>query len=157
MLTFSSQQGRFNYRTVAVLIHGGRVLVHRGEKDDFWSLPGGRVEFGESAAAALERELHEELGIETRTERLLWLAENFFCYNEIEHHELGFYFLVQTPPDWARLNDDAPFYSLDGNTPIIFRWRPLAALHDLRLYPSFLASGLVDLPQHIVHVVHRDV
>jgi ADP-ribose pyrophosphatase YjhB (NUDIX family) len=140
-----------------VVIHGGRVLVHRGEKDDFWTLPGGRVEFGESAAAALERELHEELGIETKVERLLWLVENFFFYNQVEFHELGFYFLVRTPPDWARLDDDAPFYSLEDNNLIIFWWRPLAALHELRLYPSFLAPGLVNLPEHIVHLVHRDV
>jgi 8-oxo-dGTP diphosphatase len=45
----------------------GRVLLaQRGSQGDFpgaWEFPGGKVEAGESAEAALGRELHEELGI----------------------------------------------------------------------------------------------
>ena len=63
MLSFPTPGGRFSVRTVAVLLHCGRLLTHRMEHDNFWSLPGGRVEFGEASAAALARELHEELGI----------------------------------------------------------------------------------------------
>lgn len=41
----------------------GRVLVVK-EKGDFWSLPGGGVEHGETAATCLQREITEEIGIE---------------------------------------------------------------------------------------------
>ena len=36
-----------------------------------WGLPGGWVRFGESPAAAVEREIGEELGLDARVERLL--------------------------------------------------------------------------------------
>jgi 8-oxo-dGTP diphosphatase len=45
---------------------GGRLLlIRRGHPpgEGLWSLPGGRVERGESDAAAVLRELHEETGL----------------------------------------------------------------------------------------------
>ncbi len=53
----------------ALVISGRRVLlVRRGHPPLFreWSLPGGRIEPGETAAAALVRELAEETGLTAR-------------------------------------------------------------------------------------------
>ena len=53
----------------------GRVLLcQRPEGKRFgllWEFPGGKVEAGETPEAALERELREELDVETRTGRVL--------------------------------------------------------------------------------------
>jgi 8-oxo-dGTP diphosphatase len=56
-------------------IFGGRLLVAQRERPPelagLWELPGGKVAAGESDAAALVRELEEELGVEvTVGERL---------------------------------------------------------------------------------------
>ncbi len=51
----------------ALVDASGRVLMQRRPAGKahagLWELPGGKVETGETAAAALARELHEELGI----------------------------------------------------------------------------------------------
>ena len=53
-------------RVSAILQWQGRVLLCRQEKPDkqYWLLPGGGVDSGESLIEALRRELREELGIE---------------------------------------------------------------------------------------------
>jgi len=52
-------------RVSAVLRWHGRVLLCRHEKPgrEYWLLPGGGVNSGESLVAALHRELREEVGI----------------------------------------------------------------------------------------------
>jgi 8-oxo-dGTP pyrophosphatase MutT (NUDIX family) len=41
----------------------GQVLLVRRADDGYWELPGGRVEVGESASAAVVREVDEEAGV----------------------------------------------------------------------------------------------
>ena len=156
MLTFRHTQGWFTHRTVAVAIHDGRVLLHRSDADKFWAMPGGRVEFGESAADALVRELHEEISVNVQVERLLWVVENYFQHNGARHHELGMYFLITLPAQWSHLHDDAPFDGFEQTVRLIYQWFPLASLPDTPLYPAFLRSALQALPDHTVHIVHRD-
>jgi len=61
--------------TAAVIRREGRVLIGlRKRKDRFgglWEFPGGKVDSGEEPAAALRRELREELGLEVRVGNLL--------------------------------------------------------------------------------------
>lgn len=51
----------------AAMIEGGKVLVQQRPEGSslagLWEFPGGKIEPGESPAAALARELDEELGI----------------------------------------------------------------------------------------------
>lgn len=54
------------------------LLVRRADTGN-WELPGGRVEFGESAAVAAEREVAEESGVTVKVTRLAGL------YTDPEH------------------------------------------------------------------------
>jgi 8-oxo-dGTP diphosphatase len=74
-----------------VLRQGGRVLIcqrARGRHAGRWEFPGGKVEAGESEAAALERELREELGVEAETGALLLRLRHDYGDGEFE---LAFY------------------------------------------------------------------
>jgi len=63
--------GRPVIKVVAAVIERcGRILVGQRRKSDShglkWEFPGGKVERGEAAPAALARELEEELGIQAQ-------------------------------------------------------------------------------------------
>lgn len=79
---------------VAGLIWRGRELLicQRREAGDFpskWEFPGGKIEPGEAPQAALQRELLEELGIETEIGEEVWRTEH--QYPQHSPLELIFY------------------------------------------------------------------
>ena len=105
----------------AVLQRGERVLLcERAEGSHLaghWEFPGGKVEPGEARAAALEREIAEELGCTVRATEELVAIEH--CYPELairlhpircvlvngepaalEHRSLGWFL----PSEWPALD-----------------------------------------------------
>lgn len=79
-MTGSSRSSSGALHVVAGLVlRNGRVLVARRGPGmalaGAWEFPGGKVEAAETAQAALERELREELSIETRTGDRLAVSE----------------------------------------------------------------------------------
>src|SRR3989344_5324044 len=61
----------------AVILDGTRILLCKG-KGNYYCLPGGHVEFGETAEAALRRELMEELGAEVKSAQFIGSHEKIF-------------------------------------------------------------------------------
>ena len=52
--------------SIGLIIEGNKVLIGKrttGHYAGFWEFPGGKVEKDESSYCALQREMHEELGI----------------------------------------------------------------------------------------------
>jgi 8-oxo-dGTP diphosphatase len=69
LLSVAMVAGKSTIRCVGAVVHDndGRLLLIRRAQEPAagqWSIPGGRVEPGESDAAAVVRELHEETGLD---------------------------------------------------------------------------------------------
>jgi len=85
----------------AVIVRGGRVLIcqrtiHQ-ELPLKWEFPGGKIEAGETAEAALKRELQEELCIEAEVGRRL--ASVRHRYHHDSELELHFFFVERYSGD----------------------------------------------------------
>lgn len=62
----------------AAIVRDGRLLLVKRltpPEAGSWSLPGGKVEFGERVADAVRREIEEEIGVEIALKRLLTVVE----------------------------------------------------------------------------------
>ena len=76
--------------TAGCIIHNdGKVLLARRNHQPFygcWCIPGGHIEYGETARQAAIREIKEEVGLDIS-------PEFFGCYDEI-HPEYGWHAVV---------------------------------------------------------------
>lgn len=68
--------------TAAIIIQNEKVLLARRKSDEvlagFWEFPGGKIEQGETPNECLERELLEELGVESTAGDMF--AESIYSY-----------------------------------------------------------------------------
>lgn len=160
MIEFTAGSVRFNYRVAGICIRDDHVLLHREVTYDIWALPGGRLHLLEPSPDALRREMDEEMQLAVTVGRLIWVVENFFQNDDfaagVRFHEIGLYYEMSLPSAAGEDDVHADFMGHEGDVPIIFRWFPVDRLSDVALYPAFLRSALVDLPDRPVHVIHRD-
>lgn len=142
MISFERNNSKFNFRVAGIVINNERILLHTTLKDDFWNLPGGRVEFHESTDVALAREIKEKLNIDVRIDRLLFVNEDFFEYDNMKYHELGFYYLISFPEDDEILERNDEFSGVEDGGRLIFRWFTFEELEELEVYPEILRTDI---------------
>lgn len=148
------QNNWFRYRAAAIIIDGPDVLMACNDNDAYFYSVGGAVEHGETAEAAVIREVYEETGVEYEVERLAFIHENFFTDSSgslagLHCHEITFYFLMkpQGRPMW-------PVQVTANNERMV--WLPISQLKTMKAYPRFFATYLQPLPTTITHIVTHE-
>jgi 8-oxo-dGTP diphosphatase len=94
------------------VLDGKRVLLERRGQppaQGTWALPGGLIELGETAEAAIRREVHEECGIEVDVGPILGLFEPIYSDPDgrIRYHFVVIDFLAHYRAGVLRVGDDA--------------------------------------------------
>jgi 8-oxo-dGTP pyrophosphatase MutT (NUDIX family) len=150
MLSFDTNAGHFHVRAIAVCILNDCILIHQTPGHALWSLPGGRVEMGESSEEALVREMAEELHSSVQIRRLmatLELIDNEF--NGQIFHEIGLYYAVELP-DVAWQTE--PFRGPEQRNPADFWWCPLSYLNHVSLVPVAIKRMVLAPPDAYCHI-----
>jgi len=113
---------------------GERVLLchSKGAANTF--LPGGHVDFCETARHALEREVAEELGLGGTAGRFLGVVEHAFPQKGVVHCEVNLVFAL------AVAGIETTGAPRSSEEKIDFRWVPMAGLRDENLEPSVLCD-----------------
>lgn len=123
-------------------------LVQCADNEAFYRFPGGSIEFGETAAEAILREMREEYELDVIV-GVLWIVnENFFTNREKSAHGVNLLHLCQ-------LASDAPFRELrhKEHDDIKLVWRSQTDFDHAPLYPQGIQNYLGSSMAHMVHLV----
>lgn len=93
-------------RVAGILVQDGKILLVRHEKNgkSYFLLPGGGIEYGETAAEALVREFKEEVGLTIEVGKLVIVQDSI--PPNLHRHILNLYFLVKTSDYEIRVTQD---------------------------------------------------
>lgn len=139
----------------AVIIHDDHLLLAYDPRKEpkhyydldvaFYYLPGGHIEFNESAEAAVLREIYEETGLDAYIERFLGILEHSWSFPGDEvcchTHEINLIFKV----NFKEANGLTTIFQKEDH--VAFQWIPLKEIHDIDFRPEslkiFFFSGLL--------------
>jgi len=148
-ITYISDTHKFNYRVCAMILQDNQILAMHDERSPYYYLPGGRVKMGETAEQAVLREVEEELNIQARILRPLWLNQAFFTedVDQLNYHELCIYFLMDISGT-DLLQRGQRFTLHERHHVHDFEWLPFERLEREYFYPVFLKKSIFSLPEH---------
>ena len=143
-LNFMSQ---IRGKSIIIFEHNDKYLFtvcYEHEKNETFYIPvGGGIEFGEHSLDAAKREVMEEIGQETKNERLLEISENIFTYNGIAEHEIVFIYSAEFKNSNAYTDHLKANINAEGKE-IKLIWASLDEIrqNNIQLFPSSLPTIL---------------
>lgn len=137
------EENRIETIARGICVKNGKVLLCRGKKAGNLYFPGGHIEFGETGAYALEREVMEELGMESRAVAFLGCCEHRFIQEGSgDHAEINLVYELDIPAADPMAGADAKEDWID------FEWMDAGDLAESAVEPAVLRQVALEWLAH---------
>ena len=151
-ILFKTDDHMFSYRVAGVCVRDGKVLLQKPKSDTGYAFVGGHVAFGETGAQTLQREFHEEMGVDISVGALRWMAEIFFTWGDQPCQQICLYYDVAADA----LPREACWKNRESSSDVEFFWVPLDELDGLELYPPQAKKLLRSPISGVSHFIYRE-
>lgn len=138
-----------------IVIDNGRLLVNKSTNrktgEDYFALPGGHLDPGDTCTSAVVREFEEELDVKVRVEELSFVSESLYPgrkKSDSQRHELVLYFKATLELSLKEENG----LILSPEPSKQFQWLPMTQLPDANLLPAAIKQFLLDSLPHAAFV-----
>ena len=154
-ITIDVDDYKLNVRAAGVMIHNGKVLVHKNVNSDYYALIGGRVEIGESSEDTIKREIKEELGKDIKITKYISTIENFFEIKGSKYHEIMFVHKIE----FANEEDKKIEYTMkniEGKDYLQYEWLEMDKIDEYPLLPRAVKDILKE-NKFPIHKINNDL
>ena len=151
-ITIDVKDYKMNVRSAGVIIHNGKILLHRNVNSGHYALIGGRVEIGESSTDTIKREIKEELGKDIKITGYISTIENFFEIKGSKYHEIMFVHKIE----FTNEEDQKIEYTMkniEGKEYLQYEWIDLDIIDEYQLLPKAMKDVLKEnrFPVHKIN------
>lgn len=140
-ITIDVENYKLNVRAAGVIIHNGKILLHRNINSNHYALIGGRVEIGESSADTIKREIKEELGKDIEITGYISTIENFFEMKGSKYHEILFVHKIEFTNEEDK-KIEYTMKNIEGKDYLQYEWIDLDNIEEYPLMPIVLKDVL---------------
>ena len=143
-LKIKTENEEFYCRACGIIKQNNKFLIMKVNKTDYYHLPGGHVELGETSKEAVIRELKEEVGCDVKEATLFALQENFWLSDEKQYHGIEFYYIVEPDVCLEQLDHEAIEKDKGEDKLLEFKWVTVDELKKIDLRPANVKELLLN-------------
>lgn len=140
-ITIDVDDYKLNIRAAGVMIHNGKILLHRNINSNHYALIGGRVEIGENSLDTVKREIKEEIGKDIEITGYVSTIENFFTMDGLKYHEIMFVYKIEFANEEDK-NIEYTIKNIEGKDYLQYEWIDLDKIDDFPILPVVIKDIL---------------
>ena len=151
-ITIEVNDYKLNVREAGIIIHNGKILLHRNVNSGHYALIGGRVAIGENSEDTIIREIKEELGKDVEITGYVGTIENFFEMKGRKYHEIMFVYKIEFVNEEDK-KIEYTIKNIEGKDYLQYEWIELEKIAEYEVVPKVIKDVLKEnkFPTHKIN------